>query len=431
MRFAKRIARDFIKTLKMKRISAVSLGMNLNRTTAIAAVLLTSFLVIGTFQNCAPTLPLDGVVDASSIAVRATATPGGGAVTGIGTVVNNPPGTNFDGVCTSSSTDDQMAYAGPDVAGNLVAFNKGSSGTAAIWNINAGGALSHASVCNLVQTGFTVQAIGDFSGDFNKDILWRNSTTGDTVIWLMRGSSRIQTAQVATISPDFNIEGVADFDGDGKDDLLLRNSANALVVMKMNGLGAPTSIPLSMSPTATQHIVAISSYYDVAATKKKVALFFNDTSPGTAGAGQAANKPVWYMNGTDIASASFLPSGFISTGAVNYNILGVGDFSGDANADFLLQDAATGNLRIRYATYNGTNFAVLGADSPEYVAPPATWVLQDIAKFNGDAYSDWVWIVNGGTLPSLSYTPVQGTPGQLTGVQYIQSGYTFFKYSHR
>jgi hypothetical protein len=398
----------------------------MNRTIAIAAVFLASLLVIGTFQNCAPTLPLDGVVDASSVSVRATATPGGGAATGIGTVGNNPTGSNFDGVCTWATADDAMAFAGNDVSGNLVAFNKGTSGTAAFWNLAAGGALSRGSVCKLSQTGYTVQAIGDFNGDYNKDVLWRNTSTGEAVVWLMRGSSRTQTAQVATISNDFNIEGVADFDGDGKDDLLLRNPSNTLVVMKMNGLSAPTSVTLSMSPTSAQSIRAISSYYDAAATKKKLALFFSDNT-------------VWYMNGTDISRAAALPTGFTSTTTtvngvtttVNYTVLGIGDFTGDANADFLLQDPSTGNIRLRYSTYTGTNFAVFGADSGEYVAPPAAWVLQDVAKFNGDAYSDWIWIVNGGTLPALGFTAVQGTPGTLSSVQYIQSGYTFFKYTHR
>ncbi len=397
----------------------------MNRTIAFAAVLLAGLLGVGTFQNCAPVLPLDGVVDASSVSVRASATPGGGPVTGIGTVINNPGTTNFDGVCTYATTSDAMAFDGTDTTGSLIAFNKGTSGTAAFWNLNTGGLPARGAVCRLSQTGFTVQAVGDFNGDFAKDVLWRNSSTGESVIWMMRGSSRVQTGSVATIDPALNIEGVADFDGDGKEDLLLRTTDNTLIVLKMNGYSAPTSVTLTEKPLSSQQLTTISTYYDAGTFKKKIALFFSDNM-------------VWYMNGTDVQSKMALASGFTSTTTTvngtttttNFTITGIGDFNNDGNADFLIRDIATGNSRIRYSLYSGTNFAVNG-DSVEYTPFNAAWSFQGTSRINGDAISDWLWIVNGGTLPYLGFSPVQGTPGGLTFIQYIQPGYDLLRYSHR
>jgi|GEM_PF-6720656 len=421
----------------MKRISAVSLGMKssreMTRTAVIAACVLASLLVLALFQNCAPALPLDGVVSANSASIRATATPGGGAPVGIGTGTTYS-GPTYDGVCTWDSTIDQMAQAGTDVSGNLIAFNNTSTQKAAFWNIAPAGSIARASVCYLNLSGYKVEAIGDFDGDFNKDVLWTNDTTGDVIVWLMYGSNRKSTGLVANISSAYNIEGVADFNGDGKDDLLLRDGSNNIVVMQMNGLSSPTTVAVSQKPTSTQSITALSSYYDTTALKKKIAIFFYDSS---ATAGTAAARPVWYMNGTT-ATVGNLPTGFVAgsttTNGVTtnfiYNILGIGDFNGDANADFVLQDPSTGNVRIRYSTYASGMFAVYGTDGTENTIP-STWTFTDVQKVNGDVFSDWLWTVNGGTLPVLEYSPVQGTQGNLVGLNYIQSGYSLFKYSHR
>ena len=405
-------------------------------STAIVFCIVAGLTILAVFQNCAPALPLDGVVDSSSANVRATATPGSGAPTGItsGTVYT---GSQFDGVCTWSSTVDAMASAGTDGQGNLIAFNNPTTGKAALWNVNAGGTLARASVCNfqLSMSGYSVQAIGDFNGDYNKDVLWRNNTTGDSILWLMYGSTRIQTGSLLNISSTYNIEGVADVDGDGKDDLILRDLSNNIVIAQMNGFTAPVFTTLTAHPTATQSIQAISTYYDPTTNKKKPAIFFTDSSQA---AGTSAAHPVWYMNGTTVTVTS-LPSGFVSGSTTSagvtttfiYSIVGIGDFTGDANADFLLKDPTTGAIRMRYSTYTGTALAVSpAADSSDYTFP-ATWTMQDVQKVNGDSTADIVWLVNGGTLPILQYSAVQGVPVNPTPLIAVQAGYTMFKYSHR
>src|SRR5260221_5055564 len=56
----------------------------------------------------------------------------------------------------------------------------------------------------------------DFNGDGRSDILWRNSMTGENVIWLMNGAAISSSVTFATVAdPNWSIAGVGDFNGDG------------------------------------------------------------------------------------------------------------------------------------------------------------------------------------------------------------------------
>jgi hypothetical protein len=45
-----------------------------------------------------------------------------------------------------------------------------------------------------------VQAVADFSGDGKADILWRHSTTGRLIVWLMNGTARTFYASPGTVA---------------------------------------------------------------------------------------------------------------------------------------------------------------------------------------------------------------------------------------
>ena len=61
----------------------------------------------------------------------------------------------------------------------------------------------------------------EFNGDGKSDILWRHTTDGEVAIWLVDGTTVLQTgAIVETITPDWSIVGVADFNNDTRSDLL-------------------------------------------------------------------------------------------------------------------------------------------------------------------------------------------------------------------
>jgi len=78
---------------------------------------------------------------------------------------------------------------------------------------------------------------GDYDGDGNDDILWRNLVTGSDWVYFMDGTSirpggSVQVDVVA--DQDWQVAGNGDYDGDGKSDILWRNAvtgANSLNLM--------------------------------------------------------------------------------------------------------------------------------------------------------------------------------------------------------
>src|SRR5438445_227158 len=81
----------------------------------------------------------------------------------------------------------------------------------------------------------TKDPVYDFSGSGKSDILWRNSSTGQNVLWLMNGATVASAPALATVADlNWTIAGARDFNGDGKADILSRNRStgrNALFLM--------------------------------------------------------------------------------------------------------------------------------------------------------------------------------------------------------
>jgi hypothetical protein len=75
-----------------------------------------------------------------------------------------------------------------------------------------------------------------FNGDGTEDILWRNSVTGDTWIWLMNGNSIAFSARVATVDLSWTIVGIGNFDGLGRRDIVWYNASLwRVAIWTMNG----------------------------------------------------------------------------------------------------------------------------------------------------------------------------------------------------
>jgi hypothetical protein len=129
-----------------------------------------------------------------------------------------------------------------------------------------------------VTPAWIIADTADFNGDGKIDILWRNTATGQNVLWYMNGAEFSGSGTLPVVSdPNWKLVGKGDFNGDGKVDILWRNSANG-------------------------------------------------------------SNAVWYMDGTILLSAQGLPA----VPDQSWVIVGTGDFNADGKVDILWRNTANG-----------------------------------------------------------------------------------------
>jgi hypothetical protein len=70
-----------------------------------------------------------------------------------------------------------------------------------------------------------------------KEIFWRNSSTGNITVWYMNNASRVSYAKLTAVTDtNWQIMGTADFNSDGKTDILWHNTfTGASTIWYMDG----------------------------------------------------------------------------------------------------------------------------------------------------------------------------------------------------
>ena len=178
---------------------------------------------------------------------------------------------------------------------------------------------------------WTVAGIGDFDGDGNADILWRNSSTGQNYIYFMDGTSiKPSEGFIRTVADQsWQVAGVGDFDGDGKADILWRNTATGQnYLYPMDGLAIkPTEGYLRTAADTTWQVVGIGDFDG----DGKADIVWRNSSSG--------ENYLYPMDGTTIKASE----GFIrSVADTTWQVAGIGDFDGDGKSDLLWRNASTG-----------------------------------------------------------------------------------------
>ena len=146
-----------------------------------------------------------------------------------------------------------------------------NSGALAIWDINGATVASSSTVTwqgNAIapDPSWSVAGIGDFNRDGNADILWRQSS-GALAIWQMNGSAVQSSAPITyqgnVIAPDasWKMVEIGDFNGDGNSDILWRNDNGSMSEWLMNG----SQIMQSLTPSSQGNPAAPDSSWTVQA----------------------------------------------------------------------------------------------------------------------------------------------------------------------
>jgi hypothetical protein len=94
-----------------------------------------------------------------------------------------------------------------------------------------------------------VIATGDFNGDGNADILWRDSS-GDLGVWLMSGAAIISSASLCNVPATWTVVGTGDFNADGMTDLLWRDTSGNTSIWIMNEATVASTASVGNIPIA-------------------------------------------------------------------------------------------------------------------------------------------------------------------------------------
>jgi hypothetical protein len=276
-------------------------------------------------------------------------------------------------------------------------LSTGSStlGTANLWFGNLGAKASPAGLC-------APPPAGDFTGDGQPDILWRNQSTGNNLLWLMNGAAFASSAPVMAISDvTWQIVGTADFNGDGHSDILWRNAASGdNVVWFMDGTNLTSGTVLTAVPDTTWRIVATGDFNG----DSKADILWRNSASG--------DNIVWFMNGTTLTGGAVLTP----IPDQSWVVGGVGDFNKDAKVDILWRNQVSGDNLVWFldgTTLTGGAMLMPIAD--------VNWVVGGVGDFNGDGQADIVWrnqatgdnliwlmngtsLAGGSTLPAMTDT---------------------------
>jgi len=217
---------------------------------------------------------------------------------------------------------------------------------------------------------------GDYNGDDNADILWRDTGTGRIVMHLMDGINILSNVDVATVSdPQWKIVGSGDYNGDTKSDMLWRHGVSGRnVVLLMDGATILSN---------TDSSLIVSQQWQVAGNGDYNGDGKSDVLWRHSGNGR---NVVHLMDGASISSntdISIVP-------APQWTVVGNGDYNGDTKSDILWRDGSTGRIVVHLM--GGTaSVPAISSNSDVSIVSDAQWQIVGSGDYNGDGNSDILW----------------------------------------
>jgi FG-GAP-like repeat len=167
--------------------------------------------------------------------------------------------------------------------------------TNVLWMMN-GGQISSASALPSVaeEQGWRDTSFGDFNGNGKTDFFWRNTATGENVLWLMDGGRIAGGGALPTVTTDWTYK-IADFNGDGTSDLFWHNQTNGAAVIWQISQGSISKGEfLGYVPPEWE------AYIGDFNADRKTDLFWRNERTG--------DNAVWAFNGTTVIDSAYIGS---------------------------------------------------------------------------------------------------------------------------
>jgi hypothetical protein len=271
-----------------------------------------------------------------------------------------------------------------------IVWRNTSTGATAVWLMN-GTRIAASGFPGGLPLTWQIAGVGDVNADGKADIIWQNTNSGSVAIWLMNGKTLTTVGFPGNVSTEWRIHAVGDVNGDGKADLIWRNtSTGATAVWLMDGV----AIAASGFPGGVPPGWEIAGAGDVNADGKADIIWRNTRSGSTA---------VWLMNGMTMTAV-----GFPGSASPEWRIHAVGDVNGDGKSDLVWRNMVTGTTALWLM--NGT--AIASSGFPGGV--PLAWELVRAGDVNADGKADiiWrnrisglvaIWLMNGTTISSIGF----------------------------
>jgi autotransporter-associated beta strand protein len=215
-------------------------------------------------------------------------------------------------------------------------WRQDGSGQVYVWEMNglqvtAEGAVEHAPVT----TDWHVQGVGDFNGDGKSDVLWRQDGSGQVYVWEMNGQQVQAEGAVAHafVTDDWHVQGIGDFNGDGNSDVLWRQDGSGQVyVWEMNGQQVQAEGAVAHAPVTTDwHVQGIG---DFNGDGNSDVLWRQDGSDQVY---------VWEMNGQQVHAEGAVAHAPVTS---DWHVESVNDFNGDGNSDVLWRQDGSGQVYV-------------------------------------------------------------------------------------
>jgi hypothetical protein len=141
-------------------------------------------------------------------------------------------GTTITSTATIGNEPLNWVVAGTDVHGDIFWRNL-STGEVGMWQMY-GTQIVKTVDWGVVSLNWTIAGIGDFAGNGNYDILWRDNL-GNVGMWLLNGTQILSTPGLGNVSLNWTIAQTGDFNADGTSDILWTDKFGNVGVWFMNG----------------------------------------------------------------------------------------------------------------------------------------------------------------------------------------------------
>ena len=239
--------------------------------------------------------------------------------------------------------------------------------------------------------------VGHFNDDLKYDIIFQNPVTGDVIYWLMDGLTMIDSGIIASVASTFQFQQMGDFNDDGMSDFLwYRSNQSALYIWLMDGIGID-STGYAGTISSEFHVVGTGFFDDGEETiserdpETHTTILSGDI--GTIGdTSDNAYHVFYHPSGTALDNTAIL-DGFTVTGG---------------NADLLSGDSYQGggmynngsSPTIQNVTFSGndsymTGGAIINRSSSDPVITNCTFIGNTSDNYGGAIY-------NNGSSPTIS-----------------------------